>query len=84
MSYWIYKQFGRVIGQKEFDATLALVYASWYERPYYKFIIWKEKVKRWLVADIKLSIDNPFNGCIFKLIIIIIISILILIIYCII
>lgn len=80
MSYWIYKRFGRVIGQKEWDATIKLIYASWYEKPYYKFIVWKEKIKRWLGAEEKLPGDNPFKGCIYKLIIIIIISILVLII----
>lgn len=62
--YEIYKQFGRVIDKKEYDATLALVTANWYEKPYLKFIIWKERVKRYLKADIKLASDNPF-GCLF-------------------
>ena len=69
MSYSIYKQFGRVIRQKEFDATLSLVTAEWYEKPYLKFIIWKERVKRYLKADIKLKSDNPF-GCLFWFVII--------------
>ena len=68
MSFWIYKQFGRVIGQKEWDATLALALASWYEKPYYKFIIWNEKRKRYNSADIKLNSDNPWKGCLYNLI----------------
>ena len=67
MSYWIYKQFGRVIGQKEWDATLELALASWYEKPYYKFIIWLEKCKRWINAEKRLPNDNPFKGCFYEI-----------------
>lgn len=67
--YDIYKSFGRVIGQKEWNARIALVYANWYEKPLLKFIIWKERTKRYLKADIKLKSDNPF-GCLFWFIII--------------
>lgn len=77
MSYSIYRRFGRVIEQKEWDAILKLAYASWYEKPYYKFIIWKEKCKRWLKADIHLKGDNPFTSCLFWIIIIICIFIII-------
>ena len=59
--YEVYKQFGRVIGKKELNATLALITAKWYKKPYLKFIIWKERVKRYLKADIKLTSDNPFR-----------------------
>lgn len=59
--YEVYKQFGRVIGQKELNAILALYTAKWYKKPYLKFIIWKERVKRYLKADIKLASDNPFR-----------------------
>ena len=68
MSYSVYKQFGRVIGQKEWDATLKLALASWYEKPYYKFIIWLEKCKRWIKAEVRLSDDNPFKGCLYEII----------------
>lgn len=77
MSFWIYKQFGRVIGQKEWDATIKLVTANWYEKPFLKFIIWKEKVKRYLSADIKLKSDNPF-GCTFYFCIILIVFLIML------
>lgn len=77
MSYWVYKQFGRVIGQKEWDATIKLVTANWYEKPFLKFIIWKEKVKRYLSADIKLKSDNPF-GCTFYFCIILIVFLIML------
>ncbi len=63
-TYDVYKQFGRVIGQKEWNTKLKLVNASWYEKPFLRFIIWKEQVKRYLKADIKLKSDNPF-GCLF-------------------
>lgn len=77
MSYWVYKQFGRVIGQKEWDATIKLVTANWYEKPFLNFIIWKEKVKRYLSADIKLKSDNPF-GCTFYFCIILIVFLIML------
>lgn len=80
--YWIYKQFGRVIGQKESKARLALITASWYEKPFLKFIIWKERVKRYLTADIRLPGDNPFECLSFlgAILIIIFFTILILVI----
>lgn len=59
--YNIYKMFGRVISEKESKARIALLFAEWYEEPYYKFIIWLERVKRYLKADIKLPSDNPFR-----------------------
>ena len=71
-NYDVYKHFGRVIGEKESKVKLALVFANWYERPYLKFIIWIERVKRYVKADVRLQSDNPF-GCLFYLCIIIVI-----------
>lgn len=65
--YDIYKQFGRVIGECEWNATLRLIHANWYEKPYLKFIIWIEHCKRWLKADFRLAGDNPFMGCMYYL-----------------
>ena len=66
-TYDVYKQFGRVIGEREWNATLRLIYANWYEKPYLKFIIWIERCKRWLKADFRLARDNPFTGCMYYL-----------------
>lgn len=60
-SYEIYKAYGRCVSLKEISARFFLITAKWYEKPYYKFIIWKERVKRYLGAEIKLPHDNPFN-----------------------
>lgn len=63
-SYDVYKSFGRVVNEKEALANFFLFSASWYERPFLRFTIWKERVKRYLSADIRLKGDNPF-GCMF-------------------
>ena len=55
MSYWIYKQFGRVISEKEIHAKIDKWIAPWYLKPYYSFIIWKEKRKRLKSTEIKLK-----------------------------
>lgn len=55
MSYWIYKQFGRVVSEKEIHAKIDKLVAPWYLKPYYSFIIWKEKRKRLKSAEIKLK-----------------------------
>ena len=79
--YEIYKSFGKVIGKKEFDYKLALVFASWYEKPYYKFIILIEQCKRYINADYKLKSENPFIGCLVFFIIFVIIIFMISMIY---
>lgn len=68
-SFDVYKTFGRVVGEKEMRARFFLFTASWYEKPFLRFTIWKERVKRYLGADIKLPGDNPF-GCLFWFIVI--------------
>lgn len=68
MSYWIYKQFGRVIGEKEIHATINKYITPWYFKPYYNFIIFIEKSKRWLKAEKRLPGDNPFKGCFLEII----------------
>ena len=55
MSYWIYKQFGRVVSEKEIHTKINKLFAPWYLKPYYSFIIWKEKRKRLKSAEIKLK-----------------------------
>ena len=77
----IYKSFGQVIGKKEFDYKLALVFASWYEKPYYKFIIWIERCKRYINAEHKLKSENPFIGCLVFFMIFVIIIFMIGMIY---
>lgn len=62
--YDVYKTFGHIISTKESEAKMNLIFAKWYEKPFIKFTIWKERVKRYLGADIKLKSDNPF-GCLF-------------------
>ena len=52
------------MGLKEASLKFFLFSAPWYEKPFIKFQIWIEKVKRYLGAEIKLSSDNPF-GCTF-------------------
>lgn len=56
MSYWIYKQFGRVVSEKEIQAKINKWIGPWYLKPYYSFIIWKEKRKRLKSAEIKSNI----------------------------
>jgi hypothetical protein len=68
MSYWIYKQFGRVISEKEIHAKIDKWIAPWYLKPYYSFIEWNEKRKRYNSAEIKLKSDNPWNGCFINLV----------------
>lgn len=68
MSYWIYKECGRVVGMKEINASINKWAAPWYLRPYYSFVEWNEKRKRYNSADIKLKSDNPYSGCSFVLI----------------
>ena len=68
MSYWIYKQFGRVISEKETQANINKWLAPWYLKPYYSFIEWNEKRKRYNSAEIKLKSDNPYNGCLINFI----------------
>lgn len=62
--YEIYKAYGRVVGQKETQLKFSLLFAPWYKKPFIKFLIWIERVKRYIKADIKLKSDNPF-GCLF-------------------
>jgi len=63
MSYWVYKENGRVIGMKEIQASIDKWTAPWFLKPYYSFIEWNEKRKRYNSAEIKLKSDNPWNGC---------------------
>lgn len=67
MSYWIYKQFGRVISEKEIHASINKWLAPWYLKPYYKFIEWNEKRKRYNQAEIKLKSDNPWSEFLLEL-----------------
>ncbi len=81
-TYDVYKQFGRVIGEREWNLTLKCIHARWYEKPFIKFGIWIEQCKRWLKADIRLASDNPFRGCLnFCLIVLIIIVLICLMIF---
>ena len=68
MSYWIYKQFGRCITNKEIDASIKKWTSPWYLKPYYSFIEWNEKRKRYNSAEIKLKNDSPYNSCLMNLI----------------
>lgn len=68
MSYWIYKQFGRCISNKEIQASINKWTSPWYLKPYYSFIEWNEKRKRYNSAEIKLKSDNPYNGCLINFI----------------
>lgn len=77
MSYNVYKQFGRVIGQREFDLKHERLNCSIYKLPILDFLIWIEQVKRYIKADIKLKSDNPF-GCLFYVCVILIIFIIML------
>ena len=72
MSYNVYKQFGRVIGQREMNLRFERINCPIYKQPYLDFLIWIEQVKRYIKADIKLKSDNPF-GCLFYICIILII-----------
>ena len=67
MSYWIYKQFGRVISEKETHASINKWLFPWYLKPYYSFIEWNEKRKRYNQAEIKLKSDNPWSGFLLEL-----------------
>ena len=62
MSYWTYKKFGRCISEKEINASINKNFSPWYLKPYYSFIEWNEKRKRYNSAEIKLKIDNPYNS----------------------
>lgn len=66
MSYWTYKENGRIVGMKEIHASIDKWAAPWYLRPYYSFIEWNEKRKRYNSASIKLKSDNPWNGCLYN------------------
>ena len=59
--YHIYESFGQSLGLKEATLKFFLFSAPWYERPFIRFQIWIERVKRYLGADIKLKSDNPFG-----------------------
>lgn len=81
-TYDVYKQFGRVIGEREWNLTLKCIHARWYEKPFLKFVILIEQCKRWFKADIRLASDNPFRGCLnFCLIVLIIIVLICLIMF---
>lgn len=67
MSYFIYKKNGRLLGAKEIHAMMDKWTAPWYLKPYYSFIIWNEKRKRYNSAEIKLKSDNPWNRCFINL-----------------
>ena len=59
----VYKSFGQVIGKKELDCKINYYFAPFYLKPYYKFMEWIERCKRWIHADYKLKSQNPFLGC---------------------
>ena len=77
MSFWVYKQFGKVIGETEFNATRKKRECSCFTYPYWSFIVWKEQVKRYIKADYHLKDDNPF-GCTFYFCIILIVFLIML------